>query len=633
MNGLNIISVLVFLQLFSTAKVTDAQQVSESVYVTPGAINSTRILRNGRTLVVYGDPDNKHKNAKMVLFTDLRRDVVWAGRRLVENGAIAVAPLAQKSYFNTPDSVWSVLARTHFHEHTNRSTKVSATPVRIDRYVGQGTSIAWEDITFDVLDTPGYTRGAVSYFANIDNRRYAFTGDLLYGDGKVFDLYSFQDSLKGGIDGNHGYAARLGHLIRSLRLIKDQKPDIIVPSRGPVISNPSEAIETLIQRIHTLYSNYLSITAQRWNHTDRMITLSNHVLGAPCAVDWMPFSQVIENNPPAWYRHLNCGNIVFAGDSSAFLIDCGTKKDLENIIQLKQSGRIRNVDGIFITHYHYDHTDFVNQAVKEFGCPVYVTKELKDILENPGAYRMPSLTQDPIRNLTIVEEGQKLSWKEFKLTFSYFPGQTLYHDAMLMEKSNGEAIFFTGDSFTPAGIDDYCFQNRNFPEREAGYLYCLDVLKRLPDNVLLSNQHIKPLFRFSGEQLDHMTGVLADRNKIVEQITPWEDAGYATDDQWARIYPYTQKVSAGETVVFKVNIFNHSNQRKTFRLTPKTQKGFRVIPRVRSVTVDPQTESQQVFNVTVPEQATTGISLLLVDVKFDGWDLREWTEAIIEFQK
>ena len=83
------------------------------------------------------------------------------------------------------------------------------------------------------------------------------------GTGKLFDLYSFQDSLRDGIDGNHGYAARLGHLVKSLQFIAAENPDIIVPARGPIITNPDQAIEKLIKRIQTLYQNYLSITAQR----------------------------------------------------------------------------------------------------------------------------------------------------------------------------------------------------------------------------------------------------------------------------------------------------------------------------------------------------------------------------------
>ena len=182
---------------------------------------------------------------------------------------------------------------------------------------------------------------------------------------------------------------------------------------------------------------------------------------------------------------------------------------------------------------------------KNLVVPVYVTKELKGILENPGAYRMPCLTNRPIQNLTIMQEGQEISWKDFKLTFFYFPGQTFYHDGLLCEKSNGEAIFFTGDSFTPAGIDDYCFQNRNFLHPETGYLYCLDFLKKLPQDVLLSNQHLKPLFTFSRQQLDHMTMVLQKRNSILKDLLPWDNINYGTDEQWMSLYPHGHKIGTG----------------------------------------------------------------------------------------
>ena len=66
-----------------------SQKISPSVTMRPGAINGIVIERNGKTLAVYGDPGNEIKKAEMVLFTHFRRDVVWAGRTLVERGSHA----------------------------------------------------------------------------------------------------------------------------------------------------------------------------------------------------------------------------------------------------------------------------------------------------------------------------------------------------------------------------------------------------------------------------------------------------------------------------------------------------------------------------------------------------------------
>ena len=183
-----------------------SQKISQSVSIRPGAINGIIIERNGRTLAVYGDPANEIKKADMVLFTHFRRDVVWAGRTLVEGGSHAVVPAKEKSYFVKGDSIWSSLSKARFHDYANQTTKIGISPLQVRRFVKGDEVIKWQDIDFKILSTPGYTRGSVSYLADIDEKRFAFTGDLIYGDGKLFDLYSFQDSLR-GIDGYHGYAA------------------------------------------------------------------------------------------------------------------------------------------------------------------------------------------------------------------------------------------------------------------------------------------------------------------------------------------------------------------------------------------------------------------------------------------
>ena len=133
-----------------------------------------------------------------------------------------------------------------YHDYYCQTTKFGFLPLKADRYVKGGDIIKWQGIDFRVLDTPGYTRGAVSYIAEIDGKKFAFTGDLIFGDGKIFDLYSFQDSFS-EIRGYHGYAARVGKLISSLQRIADQKPDFIVPSRGPVIRDTDAAIHKLIR--------------------------------------------------------------------------------------------------------------------------------------------------------------------------------------------------------------------------------------------------------------------------------------------------------------------------------------------------------------------------------------------------
>src|SRR5882724_781825 len=99
-----------------------SQKIAQHVRISSGAVNGAFVENNGKTLVMYGDPKEEINKPEMVLFTDFRRDVVWAGRDLVKKGALAIAPAAQKAYFTRGDSIWSQFALTQFHERSNHTT-------------------------------------------------------------------------------------------------------------------------------------------------------------------------------------------------------------------------------------------------------------------------------------------------------------------------------------------------------------------------------------------------------------------------------------------------------------------------------------------------------------------------------
>jgi len=74
------------------------ETLSPHVTVVRGAVNGVAIERAGHRLVVYGDPERSWETAELVLFTHSRRDVAWAGRALVENGAEAVVPAGEADF-------------------------------------------------------------------------------------------------------------------------------------------------------------------------------------------------------------------------------------------------------------------------------------------------------------------------------------------------------------------------------------------------------------------------------------------------------------------------------------------------------------------------------------------------------
>lgn len=626
-----IIRSIVILALAGVARAGAVQELSPRVSICQDSVNGVFIESQGKRLVIYGDPAGRLEKAAKVLFTDSRRDLVWAGRRLVENGAESVVPADQIDKFTNVDDFWSAFVKNRYHDYDQQTTKILTEPLKVSRTVRGGDVIEWEDLSVRVLDTPGYSRGSVSYFVDVDGKRYGFVGDLIYGDGHLFDLYSLQDAVADAqIRGYHGYAGRIGDLISSLREVLKQNPDVLIPARGPVIETPRSSVNLLIQRLQASYRNYLSINAGHWYFTDRYEKLAKMALGSPADVDWMPYATVIEKKPPAWVVPIRNSRLLLSEDGAGFLIDCGSDAIIAEVAKLVQEGRLSGLDGVYITHYHDDHTDRVAELIRQFQCPVYSCRELTDVLEHPEAYRLPAMTSDGIANLTSLAHGQKKRWKEFDLTSYYFPGQTLYHGALLVERDDGQKIFFIGDSFTPSGMDDYCLLNRNLLHEDAGYFYCLDLLLKMPQDYLLVNQHVVETFRFNRPQLEHMMEVLEKRTEILADLFPWDEPNYGIDERWARMHPYSQKVKAGQEIEITVKILNHSQSSQVFTVKPNVPDGFGIKPEKISRNIEPRKEAGLSFTVTVPSSVSESLYIITCDVGFGEWNLRHWCESMLE---
>jgi glyoxylase-like metal-dependent hydrolase (beta-lactamase superfamily II) len=600
-----------------------AENVTQTVSVVPGPVNGVLISRGGKTLAIYGDPRDKSPAVDKVLFTHHRRDVVWAGRALVERGAEAVYPAGEELLFAGVPQFWAKYSQ--FHDYANQSTRILAAPIRAGRPVHGGDRVEWNGLSIEVRDTPGYTRNAVSYLFITDGKRIACVGDLIYGEGQILDLFSLQDAIaETKEDGYHGYAARAGQLIASLREIAEWKPDVLVPARGPVIRDPQQAIVKLIARLQDVFASYFAVSALHWYRGDEKLNIQAKRILGDRPVDWMPMGKTAD--PPSWIKVIGNTRVIVSESGNAFVVDCGNRRLLDSVKQMQSDGVFKKVEGIWVTHYHDDHTNFVQTAAEELNAPVFSSPEMKDILEHPGSYKMPCLTANPIRQVTVAPEGGTRRWHEFQFTYSYYPGQTLYHDGLLVKKDGAESVFFIGDSFTPTGIDDYCVLNRNLVEPEKGYEYCLDYIKRAKPDWLV-NEHVNPAFHYSDAQIDTMLANVQKRRTQLAALFPWDDANFGVDEQWVRFYPYRSEAKPGDRVELKVMLLNHSPKTREFVVKPHVPDGWHVAGGPFKITLASRKNGEVVIPVSV---GAGGLGVVTADVSFDKWELREWVEALVD---
>ena len=440
-------------------------------------------------------------------------------------------------------------------------------------------------------------------------------------------MYSFQDAIsEAQIRGYHGYGSRLAGLVASLQKIATEEPDVIVPARGPVIRNPKQAIDRLTNRVQSLYRNYLSTNALHWYFKEeRMRTCGERVLGKGADIELMPYSR--HEKTPDWVFENSTSRLLISDSGRGFLLDCGYQRVIDAVKDLIDKKLVKSVDGIFVTHFHDDHTDMVQAASEEFNCPIYATPEYSDVLEHPEAYHLPAMTSNAMKNLKVVKNGTKMKWEDFELTFHFFPGQTYYHGGLFAKKKDEKPIFFIGDAFAPSGIDDYCVLNRNLVHDDNGYLLCLKKVRDVKEDHWLVNEHIRYVFSFSEKELNYLETRYRERIKTLSELFPWDDPNYGIDEQWAVFYPYGATLPEQGQSELKVRITNHSPKERTFKVTPRTYGGVKLLAHKTSLTLAPRESGE--LSVNIQAENKPGNYIVTADVQSEGMDFRDWIEALI----
>ncbi|MFP4058191.1 MAG: MBL fold metallo-hydrolase [Candidatus Brocadiia bacterium] len=600
----------------------ETTRLSDHLFVYRGPVQ-VGIVRDGdRALLIdFGDGSVLEacrelgiESIEAVVFTHHHRDQACG---LGELEARVGVPAAERRWFEDVGAYWSdPKSRWHIYDVRPHHLML-AEPVRVDAAYEGGDEFQWGPATVRVLDTPGHTDGSVSYAVDVDGRRTVFCGDAVYGPGQVWDVHSLQKGTQ--TTDYHGFLGARRELAASLVRIKAAEPDLLVPSHGQAMAAPSEAIDALLARLETCYDRYVAISALRHYFPE----LFREFAGRPGHMAIRPGKPV-----PPCLLHFATSWVLVSGDGAAFVMDCGNAAVVRELRKELAAGRIRTVEGLWVTHYHDDHVDAIPAFQEAFDCPCVAVRSVASVIAEPLAWRLPCISPSRARVDRVAEDGESWQWHEFQMTAYEFPGQTLYHGGLLAE-ADGRKLLFVGDSFTMAGIDDYCTGNRNWLGRGVGFDRCLALVEELrPTHIF--NCHVDVAFDFTPEQLRHMRRNLAEREKLFGQLVPWAHANTGLDEPWVRCHPYEQQAAPGAQATFHVVVTNHANE-------PRPVRCRAALPRAwggghtpwAEAEAEPRSEVAVPLAVRVPPDARPGRTVVPADVVYGPWTLPQFTEAIV----
>jgi glyoxylase-like metal-dependent hydrolase (beta-lactamase superfamily II) len=597
------------------------EAIAPGVRLLHGSVTTAVFERNGRRLAI--DPGSLAAlpgsgPLDWVLVTHHHRDQAESAGALIRTGARLAVGARDARAFAAADQVWAAADEVLDHRYNFRNDLFTPRePVPVARELRSGDVLEWEGLRFEVLDTPGHTDGSVTYLVEVGVKRVAFTGDLIAGPGQLWEIWSLQKGFPGMTRDYWGLGGAVRDLESSLDRVLARRPDVLVPSHGVVMRDPPGAVVLLKKNLDAMMANYLTTAA--WRIYFKAIAPKEPPMLQPLpGVDY-----------PKWIRNIaSTSKAVVADDGSIFMSDCGHPSAVTELDRLLKAGEIKSVDGIWITHYHDDHTSQVNAARQRFGGRVHVQRGMVDIIENPTAYAMPCLFPESIRVDRALEDGETIAWKEYRLTAFHFPGQTLYHTGLLVER-DGVKAFFTGDSFANWGVDDYCSQNRCFLGRDVGYERCFRILLETKPDILVA-AHWGPLPVDAGH-LRRSIELFQERERLCRRLFPHDDPNFGTDPGWARAYPHRQRALPGERVELEARIYNHSATARDASVELRAPAGWRTARARAETRIPARSEGRLRLEAIAPEKPARRREVLGLSITFDGRPRGELCEAIVDY--
>ncbi|MEZ4867373.1 MAG: MBL fold metallo-hydrolase [Caldilineaceae bacterium] len=604
---------------------THYTQLSASLFVHHGSCN-VGILREGARVLLIdcGNGDLQTSLTALgvtqidaILFTHHHRDSASGVTELVTATTRIGVPAQERPWFEQVESFWhNPQMRWHLYNIHPHNLMLAAS-VRVDEVYAEGDTIKWGAATIQVLAAPGHTDGSTGYLVLVDGGRFLFCGDAIYDKGQLWDLYSLQ---KGETTTDyHGFLGDRNRLLQSLDKLVATQPDLLIPTHGNIMENPAYAVASLRQRLDHAYDRYVAISALRHYFP----ALFADYAGRP---DHMPIRA--GTAVPDFLRHIGTTWILLAQNGEALVMDCGTEQVITTLQAWQATGEIGAVTACWVTHYHDDHVDAMPQFQAAFPCPTYADPVVAEVVTNPHGWRLPCISPEVVRIDQCTQAGTTWWWNEFRLTAYHFPGQTYYHGGLLVE-GNGMRLFFGGDSFTMAGIDDYCTGNRNLLGADVGYDRCLALLAELQPTHIF-NCHVACAFDFTSAEIDQMRRILAEREQIYGELVPWDHANYGLDEHWVRCYPYEQTVTAGETAPLTLVITNHSATAQLARCHPILPKTWNSVIDAQELIIPPKVEGKLHFAIPIPAQLAGDSRRLVIPIEltYAGRALGQFREAI-----
>ncbi len=223
-------------------------KLSDNLFLLEDTCNVYLVRRNDRAILIdFGSGkilehlrDLGVSRVDWILHTHHHRDQAQGDTLAVAKGIQIAVPQFERQFFEDAENFWR--NRRIFELYDVKNDFFSLTRnVPVAALLRDYETFHWQGLDLFIQPTPGHTPGSVTIVAQVDGRRVAFSGDLLYSAGKVQTIYDLQYYYQEheGVDLS----------IYSLTALAKLKPQFLCPSHGAPVSEPLQAIAELSRKL------------------------------------------------------------------------------------------------------------------------------------------------------------------------------------------------------------------------------------------------------------------------------------------------------------------------------------------------------------------------------------------------
>ncbi|MCA9049277.1 MAG: MBL fold metallo-hydrolase [Planctomycetaceae bacterium] len=548
-----------------------------------------------------------------VLFTDHHREVCQGVEQLKSRPTQIAVPSAEQELFTTPAEFrkWNPKLGDRFSVYGASYVRPPRLPVSVARSLEADTDFIWHDYRLRCLATPGTSPGGMTFLLTADGKKAAFSGALLHSGAKMSNWFD--------TEWDYGFGKGIDTLTESVAALLEQKPDLILPSHGPVIRDAQPQLREYGRRLTKFRENYV-----RGYPVFDKTEAKRDPISQPTKVP------LLNQVSPHLFKlnHTMQGRnfaIIISDNGHGLVLDCGLfpEQTLEElIVGMREHLGLKQIDAVWISHMHGDHFLLGRVLREKHGAQAWTLDRIVDRCEHPRRYDYAALINtygDGFDGMKIdrpIRDGEVIDWEGYQIHVDWMPGQTEFGCCLWLEL-DGQRVAFTGDNLfgspaDPGQTGHECVVARNSGIFEEGYLYAGRYLQKLkPDLLMGGHSYVMPQPEgFINRYTDWAQEMIA----IYTELLPGPDYEYGFDPYWVSAYPYRIDFSETTEQTVQITVRNFRDAEQQHRIELALPDGLRAEPSILEGSVPPN--ARRTFPVKLSAD-TTALSAGIHIVPFD----------------